>query len=73
MKPVSVRALVAGIVWVVSGVILVVVKVDVLPSTASVYWEYVGGFMILFGLVRLLYGILRGNRDTKPGLWSGYI
>ncbi len=52
---------------------LVAAKVSFLARSAPVYWEYVGGLMILFGLVRLLWGLARGSKRTKPGFWSRFI
>ena len=53
---------------------IVAAKVGFIARSAPVYWEYVGGAMILFGLVRLLWGLVRGSkRRTKPGFWSRFI
>jgi hypothetical protein len=64
---------VSGLVWIICGLILLAAKVGFFPNSASIYWEYLGGFMILFGLVRLLWGLVRGGSKGKPRIWSGYI
>lgn len=74
MQSLSLGGLISGLVWVACGFVLVLVKVSLFTSSASIYWEYVGGFMILFGVVRLLWAIARGSsKPTKPRFWSGYI
>ena len=52
---------------------VVATKVSFLARSVPAYWEYVGGLMIVFGLVRLLWGIVRGGKSTKPGFWSRFI
>jgi len=69
MRPLKLQTVMAGLVWIICGVVVVALKVGLFARSASGYWEYVGGFMILFGLVRLLIGFVRGN-NTKPGFWS---
>jgi uncharacterized membrane protein len=73
MQPLKSQTLVSGIVWIVCGFIVVLARVTLLARSASVFWEYVGGLMILFGLVRLFWGLLRGGKNTKPGFWSRII
>jgi hypothetical protein len=57
----------------VCGLIVVVTKVGFFARSSSAYWEYLGGFMILFGLIRLMWGLIRGSKKTKPGFWSRVI
>jgi len=70
MQPLSQQTLIAGMVWIICGLVVVAIKVGFFTRSASVYWEYVGGLMILFGLVRLLWGLVRGSKSTKRGLLS---
>jgi len=70
MQPLSLQTKISGMVWVVCGLIVIVAKVSLFPGSTSIYWEYVGGLMILFGLVRLLWGLVRGGKSRKPGFWS---
>ncbi len=72
MQPLSLQTMISGIVWVVCGLVVVVSKVSFFAKSASVYWEYVGGLMILFGVVRLLWGVVRGSKIAKPGFWSRF-
>jgi len=64
---------ISGLVWIVSGLILLAAKVGFFPSSASIYWGYLGGFMILFGIIRLLWGVIRGPRNPKRRFWSGFV
>jgi len=76
LQPLSQQTRISGLVWVFCGFVviaLVATKVSFLARSAPVYWEYVGGVMIIFGLVRLLWGLVRGSRRTKPGFWSKFI
>lgn len=70
MQQLSLQTVISGMVWVICGLVVVATKVSFFARSASVYWEYVGGLMILFGLVRLLWGLVRGNKNAKPGFWS---
>jgi hypothetical protein len=73
MQPLSLQTVVSGMIWVICGLIVVATKVSLFAKTASIYWEYVGGLMILIGLARLLWGLVRGSKNTKPGFWSRLI
>jgi len=76
MQPLNRQTTIAGLVWVFCGLVViavVVAKVSFLARSAPVYWEYLGGLMIVFGLVRLLWGIVREGKSTKPGFWSRFI
>jgi hypothetical protein len=70
MQPLSLQTIISGMVWVICGLVVLVTKVSLFAKSASVYWEYIGGLMILFGLVRLLWGMVKGSKNTKPGFWS---
>ena len=56
-------------VWVICGLVVVATKMSFFAKSASIYWEYVGGPMILVGIVRLLWGLVKGSKNTKPGFW----
>ncbi len=76
MQPMSRRTTISGLVWVFCGLVViaaVATKAGFVARSAPVYWEYVGGLMILFGLVRLLWGLARGNKNTKPSFWSRFV
>ena len=73
MQPLSLQTKISGMAWVICGLIVVVAKVSLFSGSATIYWEYVGGLMILFGLVRLLLGLVRGGKSRKPGLWSRFV
>ncbi|TMI27973.1 hypothetical protein E6H19_06000 [Candidatus Bathyarchaeota archaeon] len=73
MQPLSFNATVPALVWIVSGLVVLVAKVGFFAKSASIFWEYVGGLMILFGLVRLFAGLFRGSKNTKPGVWSRFL
>jgi hypothetical protein len=69
MQPLSMQTVISGMVWVISGLVIAT-KLSFYVKSASIYWEYIGGLMILFGLVRLLWGLLKGTNVAKPGFWS---
>ena len=64
---------ISGLVWIVSRLILLAAKVGIFASSASIYWEYLGGFMILFGIIRLFWGLTRSNKNSKRRFWSGFV
>ena len=73
MQPSRVYVSISGLVWIMCGLILLAAKVGFFSSSASIYWGYLGGFMILFGLVRLLWGLIRGGKNSKRRFWSGFV
>jgi hypothetical protein len=76
MQQLSRQTTISGLVWIFSGLVVIAVvatKVSFFARSAPVYWEYLGGLMIVFGLVRLLLGLVRGGKSAKPGFWSRVI
>ena len=76
MQPLNRQTTISGFVWIFCGLAVIAVvaaKVSFLARSAPVYWEYAGGLMIAFGLVRLLWGLVRGGKSTKPRFWSRFI
>ena len=73
MQPTHFYVSISGLVWIVCGLVLLVAKVGFFASSASIYWELLGGFMILFGPVRLFWGLFRGGRNSKRRFWSGFV
>jgi len=73
MQPTRLYLSMSGFVWIVCGLILLAAKVGFFASSASIYWEYLGGFIILFGLVRLLWELIVGGRSSKRRFWSGFV
>jgi hypothetical protein len=73
MQPLNFNATIPALVWIVSGLIVLAAKVGFFAKSASIFWEYVGGLMILFGLVRLFAGVFRASKNTKPGFWSRFL
>jgi len=53
----------------ICGLVVVATKMSFFAKSASIYWEYVGGLMILVGIVRLLWGLVKDSKNTKPGFW----
>ena len=72
-QPLRPRTSLAGLVWIVCGLILLVAKVGFYAATTSSYWLYLGGFMILFGLIRLFWAFVKGPRKTRPGFWASVV
>jgi len=70
MQPLSLQTKISGMAWVICGVIVIAAKVSLFAGPGSIYWEYVGSLMILFGIVRLLLGLVKGSKIRKPGFWS---
>ena len=76
MQPLSWQTTISGLVWVFCGIVViaaVAAKIGFIARSSPVYWEYVGSAMILFGIVRLSLGLLRGSKRTKPGFWSRFV
>jgi len=76
MQPLSRQTTISGLAWIFCGLVVIAVvatKVSFLARSAPLYWEYMGGLMIVFGLFRLLLGFVRAGKSTKPGFWSRFV
>jgi hypothetical protein len=62
---VIVQRLISGLVWMISGAIVILVRAIIWPAGNILGWEATGGVMIIFGGTRLLSTFLR-KRDLQP-------
>ena len=48
-------------VWIVSGIVVIILRVFVTQGGSVLVWEIIGGGMIVFGAARLVWALIRGT------------
>ena len=62
---VIIQRLISGLVWMISGAIVIIARAVIWPAGNVLAWEATGGVMVVFGGVRLFSTFLR-KRDLQP-------
>ncbi len=58
MNPIAVK-LVSGLVWIVCGVLVIIIRGFIIQTASILVWELVGGGMVVYGSARLLWNLAR--------------
>ncbi len=64
MKSAVLTRIVNSAVWIVSGIVVIIVRVSVTQGGSVLLWETIGGGMIVYGFLRLGWALLRTS-STK--------
>jgi len=60
MNSVIARKVLNSIIWIASGVLVIIIRVLIIQSTSILAWELLGGGMVAYGSFRLLWALARG-------------
>ena len=68
MRGLILKRIVNSTVWIVSGIVVIIVRVFVTQGGSVLVWEIIGGGMIVFGAARLVWALIRSTsaRPTVP-------
>ena len=58
------RSIVNSAVWIVSGIVVVILRTSVIQGGSVLVWETIGGLMMIYGAGRLISAIIR-TRSTS--------
>ena len=64
MRAIILRRVVNSGVWIVSGIVVIIVRASVTQGGSILVWEVIGGGMIAFGAARLIWALIR-NPSTS--------
>jgi hypothetical protein len=59
MRAVILRRVVNGIVWIISGMVIIVVRTSVIKGGFILEWEILGGGMMIYGATRLIWELIK--------------
>ncbi len=59
MNSVIARKVLNSIIWIASGVLVIIIRVLIIQSTSILAWELLGGGMVAYGSFRLLWALAR--------------
>ncbi|HKI76220.1 MAG TPA: hypothetical protein VKA28_03375 [Candidatus Bathyarchaeia archaeon] len=60
MNSVIAKKVLNSIIWIASGVLVIIIRVLIIQSTSILAWELLGGGMVAYGSFRLLWALARG-------------
>jgi hypothetical protein len=68
MKPVILRRLVNSTVWIVSGIVVIIVRVSVTQGGSVLLWETIGGGMMIYGVGHLVWVLIKTSSTSAPSV-----
>ena len=51
-------------IWIVSGIVVIILRTSVIQGGSVLLWETIGGGMIVYGAVRLVWALLKTPSTT---------
>ncbi len=68
MNSVIARKVLNSMIWIASGVLVIIIRVLIIQNTSILAWELLGGGMVAYGSFRLLWALARGvpNESSIP-------
>lgn len=68
MRPIILRNVVNSAVWVISGIVVLIVRASVTQGGSILVWEIIGGGMIIFGAGRLVWVLIKTSSTSATSV-----
>ena len=68
MRPIILRNVVNSAVWVISGIVVLIVRASVTQGGSILVWEIIGGGMIIFGAGRLVWVLIKTSSTSATSI-----
>jgi hypothetical protein len=64
MRPANLTRIVNSTIWIVSGIVVIVVRSLIIQGESVILWETIGGGMIAYGALRLVWALFRTSSTS---------
>jgi hypothetical protein len=61
MRSTILTRIVNSAIWIVSGIVVIIVRVSLTQGGSILLWETIGGGMIAYGALRLVWALFRAS------------
>ena len=68
MKPAILTRIINSAIWIVSGIVVIIVRVSVTQGGAVLLWETIGGGMVAYGALRLVWALFRPSSTSATSI-----
>jgi len=68
MRPAILTSIVNSTIWIVSGIVVIVVRSLIIQGGSVILWETIGGGMIAYGAFRLLWAFFRTSSTSATSI-----
>jgi len=68
MRPIIAKRIVNSSVWIVSGIVVVVVRASVTQGGSVFVWEAIGGGMMIYGAGRLVWALIKTSSTSDTSV-----
>ena len=59
LRPIILTRIVNSTIWIVSGIVVIVVRTSIIPGGSVLLWETIGGGMMIYGAARLVWTLVK--------------
>ena len=64
MRPIILTRIVNSAIWIVSGIVVIIVRTSVIQGGSVLLWETIGGGMMVYGAVRLVWTLVKTSSTS---------
>jgi hypothetical protein len=68
MRPTILTRIVNSSIWIVSGIVVVIVRTSVTQGGFVLVWEAIGGGMMIYGATRLVWALVKTRSTNATSL-----
>jgi len=68
MRSIILRRVVNSAVWMVSGIVVIVVRTSVTQRGSILVWEIIGGGMVIYGAIRLIWTLVKTSSTNATSV-----
>jgi len=61
MRAIILKRIVNGAVWIISGVVVIIVRTSLRQGGSILVWEIIGGGMVTYGAGRLVWALTKAS------------
>jgi len=68
MRSTILTRIINSAIWIVSGIVVIIVRVFVAQGGSVLLWETIGGGMIAYGALRLVWALFRTSSTSATSI-----
>ena len=68
MRAIILRRIVNSSVWIVSGIVVIIIRTSVTQGGSVLVWEIIGGAMMIYGAGRLVWALIKTSSTSATSV-----
>lgn len=68
LRPTILTRIVNSTIWIVSGIVVIIVRTSVIQGGSVLLWETIGGGMIAYGAIRMVWTLVKTSSTNATAV-----